>query len=81
MITYKNGGKSTQIGNLIHRRSKLVEMKDCKVTPGDHVAPQHRLLVMDVWLKRPRKRKTGYEKRIRWTTLMQEGKRPRCLIE
>ena len=48
IITYKNGGNSTQIDNHMYRRSNLAEIKDCKVIPGNHVASQHHLLVMDV---------------------------------
>ena len=33
---------------MMYRRSNLVEIKNCKVIPGDHAAPQHRLVVMDV---------------------------------
>lgn len=71
-ITYKSRGHTTQIDYIMYQRSNLVEMKDCKFIPGDHVAPQHWLLVMDMWLRRPRKGKKSYEKMIRWTALKEE---------
>ena len=67
-ITYKSGGNKAQIDFMMYRRSNLVEIKNCKVIPGDHVAPQHRLVVMDVIVRNPRGEKRNFEK-IRWTGL------------
>ena len=53
-ITYMSGGNKAQIDFMMYRRSNLVEIKNCKVIPGDHVAPQHRLVVMDVNVRNPR---------------------------
>ena len=46
-----------------------MEIKNCKVIPGDHVAPQHRLVVMDVIVRNPRGRNRNCEKKIRWAGL------------
>ncbi|KAM1648399.1 hypothetical protein ACFX2K_009799 [Malus domestica] len=47
--------------------------KDCKVIPGESVANQHRLLVMDVHIKRGRqKNKTWKCPRTRWWNLKEE---------
>ena len=67
-ITYKSEGNKAQIDFMMYRRSNLVEIKNCKVIPGDHVAPQHRLMVMDVNVKNPGGGNRNYEK-IRWTGL------------
>ena len=64
-ITYKSGGNKAQIDFMMYRRSNLVEIKICKVIPGDHVAPQHRLVVMDLNVRSPRGGNRNYEKKIR----------------
>ena len=63
-IYYRN-----QLHFIMYRKSNLVEIKNCKVIPGDHVAPQHRLVVMDVNVRNPRGGNRNYEKKIRWTAL------------
>ena len=72
LITYRSGGRSSQIDYLLYKRSKLLEVKNCKVIPGDHVAPQHRLVCMDLNLKRERKTKTKVVRKIRWYKLLRE---------
>ncbi|XP_068228056.1 uncharacterized protein [Palaemon carinicauda] len=44
LITYRSGGRCSQIDYFLYKRIKLVEVKNCKAIPGDHLAPQHRLL-------------------------------------
>ena len=52
-VTYKSGGRSTQVDYIVCRRAYLKEIGDCKVIAGDNVAKQHRLLVCRmIW--RPR---------------------------
>ncbi|XP_064080603.1 uncharacterized protein LOC135197468 [Macrobrachium nipponense] len=48
LVTYKSGGRSSQIDYFMYKRKDLREVKDCKVIPGDHVSVQHRLVVMDL---------------------------------
>ena len=74
-ISYKSGGNNAQIDFMMYRRSNLVEIKNCKVIPGDHVAPQHRLGVMDLNVRNPRGGNKNYEKKIRWTGLRNPEKR------
>ena len=64
-ITYKSGGNKAQIDFMMYRRSNILEIKKCKVIPGDHVAPQHRLVVMDLNVRNPRGGNRNYEKKIR----------------
>ncbi|XP_068215879.1 uncharacterized protein [Palaemon carinicauda] len=39
LITYRSGGRCSQIDYFLYKRIKLVEVKNCKVIPSDHVAP------------------------------------------
>ena len=59
LITYKNGGNSSQIDFLMTRRADLKEMRDCKVIPGEEVVSEHRLLCP----KDTHKRREAPEKR------------------
>ena len=71
LITYKSGGRACQIDFLLCRRKDLVEIKDCKVIPGDHVAAQHRLVVMDLIMgvEQTRKGKLQGPRKIKWFRL------------
>ncbi|XP_050141126.1 uncharacterized protein LOC126617112 [Malus sylvestris] len=55
VITYKSGSSKTQIDFLLMRKGDRITCKDCKVIPGESMANQHRLLVMDVHIKREKK--------------------------
>ena len=44
-VTYKSGGKSTQVYYVMCRRRHLKEMCDCKVIVNKCVAKQHRIVV------------------------------------
>ncbi|XP_070055234.1 uncharacterized protein [Nicotiana tomentosiformis] len=48
LVTFQNAVAKTQIDYLILRRGDRGMCKDCKVIPGEILATQHRLLVMDV---------------------------------
>ena len=73
-ITYKSGGNKAQINFMIYRKSNLVEIKNCKVIPRDHVAPLSSLVVMDLNVRNPRGGKKNYKK-IRWRGLRNPEKR------
>ena len=77
LITYKSGGRYSQIDYFLYRRLRLGEVKNCKVIPGDHVAPQHRLLCIDLMLKREKKTKVKGMKKIKWYRLLKEGDKRR----
>ena len=70
LVTYRSGGRCSQIDYFLYNISRLMEVKKCKVFPGDHVAPQHRLLCMDLTIKRERKMKMKVAKKIRWYKLL-----------
>ncbi|KAM2016499.1 hypothetical protein ACFX16_046908 [Malus domestica] len=73
VITYKSGSSKTQIYFFLMRKGDRITCKDCKVIPGESLANQHRLLVMDVHIKRVRKKnKTWKCPRTRWWNLKAE---------
>ena len=73
MVTYKSGGRCTQVDYVMCRRSHLKEIGDCKVVAGDSVARQHRMVVCRMALEVKKKRKrVRTEKKIRWWKLKEE---------
>ncbi|KAM1519454.1 hypothetical protein ACFX1Z_022250 [Malus domestica] len=73
VITYKSGSSKTQIDFLLMRKGDRITCRDCKVIPGESLANQHRLLVMDVHIKRvSKKNKTWKCPRTRWWNLKGE---------
>ena len=72
LITYKSGNRRTTHYILV-KRTDLKAAKYCKVIPGESIAMQHRILVMDYRMKTPRKKQTRkLNKQIRWGTLKKE---------
>ena len=72
-ITYKSGGRMSKIDYILCRRIHLREVRDCKVIPGEHVTPQHRLLCMDMKVKeRPKIKENGVRK-IKWFKLLKDS--------
>ena len=45
-MTYKSGGKSTQVDYVMCRRRNLKEMCDCKIILNESVAKQHRMVYL-----------------------------------
>lgn len=52
LITYKSGGKCTQVDYILANRKLLKTCTNCKVIPGEPLTSQHRLIVAD--FKMPR---------------------------
>ncbi|KAF3638460.1 putative folate transporter 1, chloroplastic-like [Capsicum annuum] len=49
------------------RKGDKVLCKDCKVIPSEHLSTQHRLLVIDLFIKKSRKSRVGEgQPRIKW---------------
>ena len=71
-VTYKSGGRSTQVDYIMCRRAYLKEIGDCKVIAGDNVAKQHRLLVCRMTLETRKRRTTKAEPRIKLWKLKKE---------
>ena len=71
-VTYKSGGRSTQVDYIICRRAYLKKIGDYKVIAGDNVAKQHRLLVCRMTMETRKRRITKAEPRIKWWKLKKE---------
>ena len=76
IITYKSGNRRTTIYYILVKRTDLKGAKDCNVIPGEIIAMQHRILVMDYKLKTPMKKPTRkINRQIRWWNLKKEKAR------
>ena len=70
-VTYKSGGKSTQVDYVMCRRKNLKEMCDCKVILNKWVAKQHRMVVCKMVLMV--KKKKSRESKAKDTMVETEG--------
>ena len=71
-VTYKSGGRSTQIDYILCKRSNLKECGDCKVIPEESVAKQHRVVICKMTVTVKKRKKVIIEPRIRWWKLKEE---------
>ncbi|KAK3531325.1 hypothetical protein QTP70_018125 [Hemibagrus guttatus] len=72
-VTYKSGGRSTQVDYILCRRGKLKEISDCKVVVGESVARQHRMVVCRMTLMVCKKKRSKIEiKKTKWWKLKKE---------
>ena len=70
-VTYKSGGKSTQVDYVMCRRRNLKEMCDCKVIWNECVAKQHHMVVCKMALMV--KKKKSRESKAKDTMIETEG--------
>ena len=68
-VTYKSGGKSTQVDYVMCRRRNLKEMCDCKVILNECVAKQHCMVVCKMVLMVKKKKAEKVKPKIRWWKL------------
>ncbi|KAK3543950.1 hypothetical protein QTP70_031858, partial [Hemibagrus guttatus] len=68
-VTYKSGGRSTQVDYILCRRGNLKEISDCKVVVGESVARQHRMVVCRMTLMVCKKKRSETEKKTKWWKL------------
>ena len=68
-MTYKSGGKSTQIDYVMCRKRNLKEICDCKVILKECVAKQHRMVVCKMALMVKKKKAEKVKPKIRWWKL------------
>ncbi|GJZ48687.1 methylcrotonoyl-CoA carboxylase subunit alpha [Tanacetum coccineum] len=74
LITYHSGDHDTQINYMLVRRGDLRVCKDCKVFPGEVCFSQHRLLALDINIKRrPSSTKMAVKPRNLWKNLHGEA--------
>ena len=68
-VTYKSGGRCTQVDYVLCRRGNLKEIGDCKVVAGECVARQRRMVVCRMTFEEKKQRRVREESRIRWWKL------------
>ena len=68
-MTYKSGGKSTQVDYVMFRRRNLKEMCNCKVVVNECVVKQHRIVVCKMVLMVKKKKAEKVKPKIRWWKL------------
>ena len=68
-MTYKSGGKSTQVDYVMCRKRNLKEMCDCKVIVNECVAKQQRMVVCKMALMVKTKKAEKVKPKIRWWKL------------
>ncbi|KAM3383348.1 hypothetical protein P3S68_008923 [Capsicum galapagoense] len=67
LVTFRSAIARTQIDFLLLRKGDRALCKDCKVIPSENLSTQHRLLVMDLGIKKNRKRRSKEcRPRIKW---------------
>ncbi|KAK3536542.1 hypothetical protein QTP86_013738, partial [Hemibagrus guttatus] len=71
-VTYKSGGRSTQVDYILCRRGNLKEISDCKVVVAESVARQHRMVVCRMTLMVCKKKRSETEKKTKWWKLKKE---------
>ena len=68
-VTYKSGGKSTQVNYVMCRRRNQKQTCDCKVILNKCVAKQHRMVVCKIALIVKKKKAEKVKPKIRWWKL------------
>ncbi|KAK3516356.1 hypothetical protein QTP70_009412 [Hemibagrus guttatus] len=71
-VTYKSGGRRTQVDYILCRRGNLKEISDCKVVVGESVARQHRMVVCRMTLMVCKTNRSKIEKKTKWWKLKKE---------
>ncbi|KAK3519801.1 hypothetical protein QTP70_006182 [Hemibagrus guttatus] len=73
-VTYKSGGRRTQVDYFLCRRGNLKEISDCKVVVGECVARQHRMVVcrMTLMVCKKKRSEIEIEKKTKWWKLKKE---------
>ena len=73
MITYRCGTRRSTIDYILVRRQGLRFVKYCKVIPGEAAATQHRPLILEMELEKPKKtKKRSRETKNKWWNLKNE---------
>ncbi|KAG5615096.1 hypothetical protein H5410_014920, partial [Solanum commersonii] len=67
LVTFRSSVAKTQIDYFLLRKGDRGLFKDCKVIPSENLTTQHKLLVMDLEIKRARRKKIASDRsRIKW---------------
>lgn len=62
LVTFHNVVSKAQIDYLCLRKADIGICRDCKVNPSDNLTTQHKLLVIDLKIKRKRVKGTLYNR-------------------
>ena len=74
MITFKSGSSASHNSFFLTRRVDRCNCIDCKVVPGESVVTQHKLLVLDIQIRRRfRKNKRKLDPKIKWWRLKEDN--------
>ena len=69
LVTYESGWVTSVVDYVLARKNSMKDVKDVKVIPGEECVSQHKLIVMDMRIKRSTKKKAkgmrGRLKRLR----------------
>ena len=68
-VTYRSGGRSTQVDYLVCKRRHLKEVSDCYVLGGESVATQHKVVLAKLNITAKKRRKRAVEPRVKWWRL------------
>jgi len=67
LITFRSGSNASQIDFFLTRRVDIGSCIDYKVVPRENVVTQHKLLVLNAWIRRIfRKTKRKLDPKIKW---------------
>ncbi|KAG5616181.1 hypothetical protein H5410_016005, partial [Solanum commersonii] len=67
MVTFRSSVAKTRIDYFLLRKGDRGLFKDCKVISSENLTTQHKLLVMDLEIKRARRKKIASDRlRIKW---------------
>ncbi|XP_009773008.1 uncharacterized protein [Nicotiana sylvestris] len=70
LFTFRNSMGKTQIDYLLCRKCDKSLCTDCKAIPSEHITTLHGLLVMDLEIKKSRRKRTGCRQpKIKWGSL------------
>ena len=71
-VTYKSGGRSTQVDYIWYRPCNLKEISDCIVVVGESVTRQHSMVACRMTLVVRKMKRTKTEQRTKWWKLKKE---------
>nr|XP_009759817.1 PREDICTED: uncharacterized protein LOC104212294 [Nicotiana sylvestris] len=73
LVTFQNSMGKTQIDYLLYRKCDKGLCIDYKVIPSEHLTTLHRLLVVDLEIKRGRRKRAGCRQpKIKWGNLTKD---------
>ncbi|XP_019236239.1 PREDICTED: uncharacterized protein LOC109216533 [Nicotiana attenuata] len=73
LITFRNSTGEAQIDYLLYRKCDKGLCTDCEVIPNEHLTTLHRLLVMDLEIKRSKRKRAGCRQpKIKWGNLTKD---------